>query len=252
MRRYLRPVLALPLLLALLLMLNACNGTTTTPTPEATPEPETLLRTAVEIVQAAETFRMDILQTGAPFSFSIPLPAIGSVGAVLESARAQYVAPDTMQASARIVVGSLPYELLLFSRGDNQWLSLDQTTWVNLIFAQGFNPALLTQDGGGFESALAHVSEIVYEGQTTYEIGNVPVHHISGRARGEAVSALLVNLLQLPEVLIDVYIETATGRPLRIVLTLPEGAEAQETAPTTWRIDIYDYNAPAELDDPEA
>jgi hypothetical protein len=50
---------------------------------------------------------------------------------------------------------------------------------------------------------------------------------------------------------VDLYIHRETRYPVRVVLVQPETVTEEEPEPTTWTIDVYDLNAPAELDDPE-
>lgn len=240
-------------LLLMLIVLAACNANTpvdSAATPEATPDPEALLFEALANIRAQQTFRMEIVTSGTEFPFEIDLGfAAGS--ATFVRGIVQYVVPDTVQASARIVFGRLPTDILAFARGERQWLSVASSGWTPLTFAPDFNPAALTETGGAFESALSSLRDLRYVGEETLDVGNAPVYHLQGTAEGEAVAAMLVNLVILPQVAIDVYIHRETRLPLRITLAVPN-TETAETGPTTWMIDVYDFNAAPELNDPEA
>jgi len=94
--------------------------------------------------------------------------------------------------------------------------------------------------------------DLRYVGTAALESG-ANTYELEGSATGEEVSALLANLVELTgEVEVRVYIDQATMYPARFVLVQPGTETADEPDPTTWIMDIYDINAPAAIEDPEA
>jgi hypothetical protein len=54
------------------------------------------------------------------------------------------------------------------------------------------------------------------------------------------------------QVLVDVYIDTETNQPLRLIITEPETQTETEPEPTRWNVDLFDFNQPVTIDDPFA
>lgn len=231
----------------IILLLAACQ--TATPTPEATPEPRDLLTASAENIRASDTFRMQVISTGAPYPVSTDFGA----DVFFRQATAQYVAPATMQGSVRLIVASIPAEVDIFARADDQFYRnpiLTGGRWLNQPFAPGFNPQLLIANDTGFQAALDSLINIAYVGVETLEDGTA-VHHLAGTADGADISALLAGIILVEgNAEVDVYIATESGLPVRFIIRLPETVTETETEPTTWTVDVYDVNAEPELDDP--
>jgi hypothetical protein len=137
------------LLLSSTVLLAACGGTPT----EAPLDTTQLLNDALANMLAVDTFRLSIEQSGAPYFIMIDV-GLGETPVEFSRATAQFVAPDVLQGTARIVLAG-PLDIDIFARGENQWLRLGtSSSWNDIEFAPDFNPASLTAAGGGFESAL--------------------------------------------------------------------------------------------------
>jgi hypothetical protein len=228
------------------ILLAACQTAATT---EAPPDPLTLVTEAAENIRDTNTFRMQVEADGAPYYI---LTDLGNVEFV--RAQAQYVAPDVMQATVRLIAAAIPTEVDVFSRGDNQWYRNDILTgarWFNAPFSPGFNPRTLIAEETGFQKSLQALIDMAYVGQETLESGE-NVYHLHATAQGEDVTALLAGLIYMTgAVEVDVYIGVDSRRPARFIITQPNTATEAQPEPTKWTIDIYDVNAPAEIDDPE-
>jgi hypothetical protein len=235
-------------ILLALLLLTACNGQST----EAPPDVDQLLSEANANLHTLSTFRLSLEQSGAPYYLSVDL-GDGTVDAEVRRASAQFVAPDVMQGNARIVVGALALDIELFSRVTDQWLRLNGAPdWSEIQFAPGFDPSTLQADGGGFDQAIEGLAQPQYIGAEDLDSG-AQVYHISGLSDGSEVAALTVGLIVSDfDINSDIYIDRETRYPVRVVLTQPETVTEEETVPTTWIIDLYDFNEPAQLDDPQA
>jgi hypothetical protein len=237
------------LLIALLLFVSvsaACSGSPTEPPPD----PLALVTTAAENIRQTDTFRMLVERTGAPYFI---LTDLGNVA--FRRAAAQYVAPNVMEAQVRLIAAGLPTEVGVFSRGEQQWYRNDILTggqWYNAPFSPGFNPQTLIAEETGFQQSLQALIGMTYVGDETLEDGS-PVFHLKATANGGDVTALLAGLIEMGGTVdVDVYIHRETQVPVRFVIVQPDTITEEEPEPTTWTIDIYDIDAPPEIDDPQA
>lgn len=249
------------------LALAACAGAQTAATPTPTPNPIALVTQAAANIRSAQTFRLTIAQTGPDYRIQTVQGT-----ATFRRAEGQYVTPNIIQAQVRVVILGIPLAIEVFARGEAQWVRAVFTgnQWSNaFVFAPGFDPAALIAEATGFNAALNALLDLNYVGIETLETG-VTAHHLSGLATGEGMNALLVGIIQASgEVPVDVYIDTETLQPVRFVLRMfeanpgsasfggvpeleatPEVTAEPQTEPYIWILDIYDINAPAELDPP--
>jgi hypothetical protein len=238
-----------PRLLSLVLILLLLAGCA--PAPTATPPPPLdLLTQAAENIRTTSSFRMIVEQSGAPYFINTDLGAVAFRRAV-----AQYVSPDVMQAAVRLLAAGLPAEVDVFSRGDNQWYRNDILTasrWVNAPFSPGFNPRELIVEETGFKASLQAMIDLEYVGAVTLEDGS-PTHHMKATANGPDVTALLAGLVYMDDVVnVDIYVHQERLLPVRFIIVQPGTETEDQPQPTTWTIDIYDFNAPPEVETPEA
>lgn len=238
-------------LAALMLALSGCGGST-----DATPpvEPATLLQQAADKIRAADTFKLYVLQQGAPYNFAINLSQDPTelMNVQFRLAEGQFVSPDELYAKASVKTNILTLDVEIYAKDADQWFRATSLSvpWLNAPFAPGFNPVALVGDEGGFEAALTSLVELNFLGAASLEDGQ-PVWHLSGIADGQKVAALVVGLLQIEgSVPVDVYIHRETGYPVRVLVTQPNTTSEQNPDPTQWVIDVYDINAPAEFTRP--
>ncbi len=235
----------------MIIMLTACD-TGAPATDEPTPDADALLDEVVENIRQAETFRMILEQRGADYPFSIRLDeAGGTAQAVLRRAEAQFLNPDVLYANVNLSLSGVPLAMDIFARDEDQWLRVPPSPWLNIDFAEDFNPFSLISPDSGFQAALSTLDSLSYIGVETLDDGT-RTHHLRGRASGESVRDLLVGLLEnIGDVTVDAYIDRATNLPALIVITQPNTGTEDE-ADTSWRIEVYDYNAEPDIEDPEA
>src|SRR5262245_53299938 len=126
------------ILILISVIISGCTGQAT-PTAPPIPDPLSLVTQAATNIRSTDTFRMAVERTGAPYYVATDL---GNVA--FKQARAQYVAPNVIEATVRLVLlGGVPASVDIFSRGDNQWYRnsiLTANRWFNAQFAPGFNP----------------------------------------------------------------------------------------------------------------
>ncbi len=232
----------------MMMVLMALSGCTGNPTEVPPPSPTDLITEAANNIRASQTFRMDVERTGAPYSVETGL---GSV--IFRRAVAQYVAPDILQATVRLIAAGLPADVDIFSRGDDQWFRnaiLTANAWFNAPFAVGFNPQTLIAEDTGFKAALHSLIDLTFVAGENMADGT-SVYHLKGTAKGEDIAALLAGMIQATgNVLVDVYIDQTLRIPVRFIIVQPDTVTEEEPEPTTWTVDVYDINAEPELDEP--
>ncbi len=244
----------------LVVLLVGCSGSPgATQTPTATPDPLDLVKEAAAKIRAADTFRISVDETGPEYQIFTDYATV-----LFRSAKAQYVAPNEMQADVSVIAAGLTIEVQVFSRGAQQWYRAIWTgnQWFNQAFAPDFNPESLISEDTGIEAALKSLLDLSYSGETQLENG-ADVYHLAATADGPDVAALLGGLIEPVGVVgVDVYIDRNTLYPSRFVITEHESPYAVtaepgapgsggEADPVVWTIDVYDINAPAELSTPE-
>lgn len=231
------------LLILTTLFLIGCSASAPTETPL---DPRTLLTQAATNLRGKQTFRVIIERTGADYLFVTDL---GNVG--FDRAEGQYVAPDTIGAKVKVVLGELPVEADVYAKGADQsvrgiWTNMQ---WQNSVFAPGFDPSKILAEDAGLDTAMNALVEPQLVGEETLDDGTV-VYHITGTANGPDVAALVVNLIQMTgTVNVDLYIGKDNALPQRFVIVQTDtAAEGQD--PTTWTIDLYDFDATAAVEIP--
>ncbi|MEM6283301.1 MAG: LppX_LprAFG lipoprotein, partial [Chloroflexota bacterium] len=175
--------LRLMLLTLCALLLAACGSSNA-----ELPDPIDVLNNAGEVFNTAETFKIEVLQEGAPYFIETDV----TEGALrFQRATMSYEAPDVIQGNVRATVFGAPFPFGVLARGEAQWVQLPGIGWTNAYyFAYGFNPQDLIAEETGFNAALNALLDIEMVGRESLD--GIPVFHMTGRADGKAVTDLLV------------------------------------------------------------
>ncbi|MDQ7025582.1 MAG: MFS transporter [Anaerolineae bacterium] len=236
--------------LSLLWILAACSPQNNDFDAETDAVP--LLNDSIDNLRGLASFRIDIEQGGTPYRFNFQMGPDGFLfETFLTEAQGAYIAPDRLWANSLISIRGALVNIGLFATSDGQWLKPLSSNWLEFVYAEGFNPAEMMVEGGGFQTAIDRMEEVEFIGQENRN--GVDVLHVRGLADGDTVNALLFGLLSGIEGIsqADIYIDVETQIPNEILLTLLDSAE-EDNENTFWRIEIYDLNANIELDRPEA
>ena len=236
-----RERLTITALLLAVLLLAACGGSGELPDPIDT------LNEAAVYFNEAQTFKIEVLQEGAPYFIETD---VTEEALRFQRATISYQAPDTLQGSVRATVFGAPFLFAILARGEHQWVQLPAIGWTDdYYFAYGFNPQDLIAEETGFQAALNALIDIEMVGREGLD--GIPVYHMTGRANGQAVRDLLVGLIE-PEgdVDVDVYVRTDDSTPVRLVITMPGTETEAVPEPTRWLVDVYDFNEPVEITGP--
>ncbi|MBZ0289710.1 MAG: LppX_LprAFG lipoprotein [Anaerolineae bacterium] len=233
------------LILASLFVVGCTAGV---PATEAPLDPHTLLTQAVANLRPKQTFRVIVERSGADYLFQTDLGEV-----VFQRAEGQYVSPDTIGAKVKIELGNLPVEADVYAKGENQsvrglWTSMQ---WQAGVFAPGFDPSkIVSQEQSGLDQAVNALVDPQLAGEEAFEDGTT-VYHITATANGADVAAMVVNLIQMTgTVNVDVYLAKDTGLPVRFVIVQPDSVTAEQTKPTKWTIDLFDFDAKSEVEIP--
>jgi hypothetical protein len=237
--------------LMLVVLLAACTGQATeAPLPDAA----SLLKKAADEVQVVKSFKVKLQVTGAP-SYVDPPTIPGGTGNTIAfiSADGYYVAPDKVSASVVATIFGIPGKVDVIAVGDNQWMRnqiLTAGQWIERIFSPGFNAQTYISSDTGIQAALKAFKDIKVIGREN--IDGVQMYHITGKASSADIAVLTFGLIYGSDVLIDVYIPVDTGRADRIIITQPDTVSDKYPKPTTWTMEMFDYNADLDIAAPAA
>lgn len=231
-----------PTLVAILLLCAACA-----PAAEPPPDPLALVTEAGRHIQEANSFAVTIARSGAPVF-------IDSAGTIeFLRASGHYVAPDRVQARVRVLVAGIAGDIDVITIGDEQFYRHTVLTggrWINAEFSPGFNAEALVRSDSGLVRAMAAIKDLRMAGMEN--LNGVNTWHLAGTAVGSEVAALTIGLIPArADVQVDLYIRAADHRPERLVIVQPDTANAEEPEPSTWTVEIFDYNGDHRVDRPE-
>jgi hypothetical protein len=232
------------MILALVIVGCRGGGGETSSTRE-TIDSQAILSNAAELMQATETFSLEVQVEGAPFDFSIDLGS-GVVDVRFIRAIGQFINPSEVQARVNVRAGG-NLEITIYANGEDQWFRAPLVGWLHEDFADGFDPSRIIREGGGFEAAVGALRDLEYIDSPS--INGISTHHFSGNAYGPDLTDLLVGLIEIEgDVPVQVYTHQETGYPVRLIIeTEVENSDDK----TRWIVDIFDINAPDSIERPQ-
>ena len=207
-------------------------------------EPQALLDAAVEQLQSADSFRLAIEQSGAPYQLALTFDGVNMLPATLQSAEAQVISPNELHISARVHL-ILPLSLDIYSRDDRQWLSFPSgAPWWQLPAFEGFDVGRLLAADDGIDKVMTDLQDPQIVDPEAL-VDEQPAWQIQAIAAGDAVEGLLFGFIDpQDDVLIDAYITAADGRLALIEILMLETAGDPNAEPSIWHISFFDYDAP--------
>ena len=212
---------------------------------------QALVDAAVDQLQAADSFKMSIEQTGAPYPLALSFDGVNMLPATLTSAEAQYLSPNALHISA-LLQFFIPLALDIYSQDDRQWLSFPSgAPWILLPAFEDFDTNRLLAAGDGIEYVMENLQDPQLDNDDASQEED-PLWQVQGRAAGAGISGLLFGFIDpQDDVAVRAFIRPEDGRFASLEITMLETAVDPETAPSVWRIRFYDYNVPPDFDAPD-
>lgn len=226
-------------------VLAACGGAKATEVP--LPDAQSLLTKAAAEVESAKSIKIKLELTGAPSYVDPPRNLVTFV-----SANGLYVAPDRLSATVTVKIGSIPGQVDVVAIGDDQWMNnalLTAGHWAKAVFSPGFNAGKLISSQEGIHSALGTLKDPKMIGRET--VFGTEMYHVSGVSDGASMAALTVGLIRGKIVNVDIFVTVDTGRVDHVVMVQPDTVTEKEKTPSTWTLELYDYNTEAKIEAPQ-
>jgi hypothetical protein len=182
-------------------------------------------------------------------------PVYIDTGGLINFLRASghYVAPDRVQATVRVLFTELASDIDVIAIGDQQYYRHSVLTggqWINAEFSPGFNAEALVRSESGLSRAMGAIQNLELVGQESLD--GIPMWHLKGTAVGSEVAALTIGLIPAEaDVLIDLFIRVDDGRAERMVIVQPDTASETEPVPSTWTVEVFDYNGDYRVEAPQ-
>lgn len=206
-----------------------------------------LVDAAVDQLQAADSFKLAIEQTGAAFPLALSFDGVNMLPATLTSAEAQVVSPNELYISA-LLQFFIPLALDIYSLDDRQWLSFPSgAPWILLPAFEDFDTNRLLAAGDGIEYVMENLQNPQLVGVDAPQDEDA-LWQVQGRAAGEGVSGLLFGFIEpQDDVEIRAYITPEDGRFARLEITMLETVGVPDTEPAVWHIRFYDFDLPPDF-----
>ena len=213
-------------------------------------DPQALVDAAVDHLQAAESFKLAITQTGEPYPLALTFDGVNMLPASLQSAEAQYIRPDELHISALVQL-FIPLSLDIFSLGEQQWLSFPSgAPWFQLPAFEDFDVNRLLAPGDGIEYVMDNLEELEILAAETPEEEETD-WTLRARAAGAGVSGLLFGFIEpQDDVEILATITAADGRFAALDITMLETVGDAGKEPSVWHIVFHDYDEPRDFEAP--
>ena len=234
-----------PHILALTLLI-ICGGVSLAQETDA----QALLDAAVDHLQAAESFKLTITQTGEPYPLALTFDGVNMLPASLQSAEAQYLSPDELYISALLQL-FIPLSLDIYSLGERQWLSFPSgAAWFQLPTFEGFDVNRLLAPGDGIEYVMDNLRapEII---DAEALVDEEAAWTLRARAAGAGVSGLLFGFIEpQDDVEMLATVTASDGQFAALEITMLETVGDPEKAPSVWHIHFHDFDGPREFEPP--
>ncbi len=226
-------------IICLFVFLSACRSATPVPLPAK----EIILRSITRL-QETSGFHFVIDRSGAP-AF---LDTENTLS--LRRMEGDFVAPDRIRATVRVIAPGFVSDVEVISIGDTQWQTIPLSgTWQQLPPEWGFNPALLFDSSAGLKPILETDLEQL-ESLGHVELEELPskrLYALSGRIKGGRIYEITYGLIGPDVMAITLWIVPETFELYRMVIS--EDAQAEQET-TIWTLDFWDYDQQVEIQPP--
>ncbi len=227
----------IPLLLTLMFTLTGCG-----PKIDMDLPPGQIIQSASERMQSLEGFSFLLDSQGAP-------AYLDSEGYYMFSQmEGDFVAPDRLQATFRIVTPGLVTDVSTICISDQQW----ETHWVTgewelLPPDLSFNPMLLFNPETGIQSIASGLTDLQLTG--VEELETMPgqkLYVVTGRMEGDHLYELSYGMMTFQTLDARLWIDPQTFDLYRIEMTEDTGVEEEKI----WVLEFWNINETADIQPP--
>jgi len=243
MRHLIRIVFLLVIAASLMAGCDGDNGNNNN--TDDLPSASSLLDESAGYIRDASSFELEIDVNGYPVELTVGglnLPV--DVPLEFKYARGVFQAPDRIDANIQFSLGEISTTADLIAIDHDHYLRGDITSnrWIQEELIKGFTPQSLISGSGGIPDALKSISDGEMVGRI--DLDGLDVFHIHGTIEASAVNALTFGLIRTREgqLAIDVYVLVDDHKVAQITLVEPPPAENGDDEPTTWLINLMEYN----------
>lgn len=227
-------------LVCLFVVLTACSEVKV---PELSPE--VILEQSVERMREIEGFHFLVVRDGE-HAFLDPEETIS-----FRRADGDYVVPDKVFATVKVIAPGIVAEVKIISIGDNHWeTNILSGKWQVIPPKYAFQPAILFDPASGMQDVLANdLKELEYLG--IVEIEEMPgfsLYHIAGRVSGTHINQITEGLIDAEELAIELWIAPKTFELYRVIMVDPMDEGEEED--TVWQIDFWDFDQIIDIQPP--
>jgi hypothetical protein len=222
-----------------LILLCGCREATPTPLPA-----EEIISRAVTRLQETSGLHFVVERSGAP--------AFLDLGKTLSLRRMEgdYIAPDRVQATVRIITTGFVTEIEVIGIGDTQWETNPLSKgWQQLPPQWGFNPTSLFDSSTGLQPILEKdLDGLEYIGlEELEEWPGKSLYSLTGLLRASRIYRTTFGLIGPGKLNMSLWISPETFEVYRMVLLEEEEGEEE---PSTWTIDFWNYDQVIEIEPP--
>jgi lipoprotein LprG len=204
--------------------------------------PEQIIQSASDRMQSLEGFSFLLDSVGAPAYLDYDGYYMFS------QMEGDFVAPDRLRATFRVVTPGLVSEVATICIGDQQWETHWVTgEWVLLPPNLSFNPMLLFNPETGVQSIASGLTDLELTG--VEELETMPgqkLYVVTGRMEGEHLYELSYGMMTFETLNAKLWIDPQTFDLYRIEMTEDTGAEEEKV----WVIEFWNINETAVIEPP--
>jgi lipoprotein LprG len=204
--------------------------------------PEQIIQSASDRMQSLEGFSFLLDSVGAPAYLDYDGYYMFS------QMEGDFVAPDRLRATFRVVTPGLVSEVATICIGDQQWETHWVTgEWVLLPLNLSFNPMLLFNPETGVQSIASGLTDLELTGVEELEtLPGQKLYVVTGRMEGEHLYELSYGMMTFETLNAKLWIDPQTFDLYRIEMTEDTGAEEEKV----WVIEFWNINETAVIEPP--
>jgi hypothetical protein len=226
-------------LVALALLAASCGGEEASGTTLA-PDVDTVLAAAAAAMGQVESVRFEIERGGAPIYID-PFDTLEFASAV-----GRFAAPDSADAVVTVRIAGLSTQIGAVALDGDTYLSNPVTgDFEPAPSGYAFDPATLFDPNLGWRPLLTNgLADIEWLGRV--ELDGAARYRIKGLADQERVAVITAGLVTGQDVVLDMWIDPATGHVTNVEFTTTYRGEEN-----TWALGFEDYGADITIDAPD-